>query len=338
MMNCYLKIISPNKAKNDIDELMERDGFRNLSVHIGSKGKVSVFFSKLFSVIRLPFVLHKDDVLLIQYPFKKYYTALCRIAHMKNASTVTLIHDLGTFRRHKLTADQEIERLSHTDSIIVHNGAMKDWLKEHGCKVRMCELGIFDYLSSSSPLHRHFGHSPRRIVYAGALGLRKNAFLYDLDKCLDGCVLDIFGRGLAENIASKWHNIHYHDYLESDKFIETVDGDWGLVWDGDSIDACSGNWGEYLRINNPHKTSFYICAGLPVIIWNQSAMSKFIVENKLGICVSSLSELSEALNHVGKEEYDEICASVEAFRKKLVDGYFFREAFADACSCMAKRN
>ena len=48
MMNCYLKIISPNKAKNDIDELMERDGFRNLSVHIGSKGKVSVFFSKLF--------------------------------------------------------------------------------------------------------------------------------------------------------------------------------------------------------------------------------------------------------------------------------------------------
>ena len=110
------------------------------------------------------------------------------------------------------------------------------------------------------------------------------------------------------------------------------------MWDGDSIDACSGNWGEYLRINNPHKTSFYICAGLPVIIWNQSAMSKFIVENKLGICVSSLSELSEALNHVSKEEYDEICASVEAFRKKLVDGYFFREAFADACSCMAKRN
>ena len=32
----------------------------------------------------------------------------------------------------------------------------------------------------------------------------------------------------------------------------------GLVWDGDSCSSCSGVCGEYLKINNPHKISFYL--------------------------------------------------------------------------------
>ena len=336
-MNCYLGIKSRNKAKNDIDEIMAVAGFRDLAISFGGNGKVAVFFSKLFSVLRLPFVLHRNDTLLIQYPFKKYYSMLCRIARMKGAYTVTLIHDLGTFRRHKLTASQEIKRLSHTDCIIVHNFSMKSWLKEHGCRIPMCELGIFDYLASSSPAGYGGLHDPRRVIYAGALGVRKNAFLYDLDEHLDGCVLDVYGRGLDETAASAWRNIHYHGFVDSDKFIESVDGDWGLVWDGDTIDECSGNWGEYLRINNPHKTSFYLCAGLPVIMWDQSAMAQFIMDNKLGICVSSLAEMSDELRNISNQEYDEIKASVGAFREKLCSGYFFRRAFDEACSVIAKR-
>lgn len=336
-MNCYLGIKSRNKAKNDIDEIMAASGFRDLAISFGGKDKVVVFFSKLLSVLRLPFVLHKSDVLLIQYPFKKYYSLLCRIARMKGACTVTLIHDLGTFRRHKLTASQEIQRLSRTDCIVAHNYSMKSWLNEHGCRVPVCELDIFDYLSSSSPKAYEAPHVPRRIVYAGALGVRKNAFLYNLDEHLAGCVLDVYGRGLDESVASSWNNIHYHGFVDSDKFIAGVEGDWGLVWDGDSIDECSGDWGEYLRINNPHKTSFYLCSGLPVIMWTQSAMSKFIIDNKLGICVSSLAELSDALRNVSNQEYDEIKASVVAFREKLCNGFFFKRAFDEACSQIGER-
>ena len=206
-MNCYIKINSGNKAKRDIDALMRSMGFVDLSVFEG-KSAVSKFFGKLFAMFNLLLKLKKGDVLLIQYPFKKFYVMQCRIAKFKGAKTVTLIHDLGAFRRKKLTAQQEVERLSHTDFIIVHNDSMKDWLSRQGCKVPMYSLEIFDYLSDSEPVSRAIDGSCNRIVYAGGLGERKNRFLYAFDEFLNGCSLDLYGSGNLDT-ARSWKNIHF---------------------------------------------------------------------------------------------------------------------------------
>ena len=141
-MNYYIQIKSRNKAKNDIDSLMKKNGFVNVAVNINQKGKVRKFLYKLLSVLKLYWTLQKDDTLVIQYPFKKFYELQCNIAHKKGAKVVTLIHDLGTFRRHKLTATQEIKRLSHSDFIIAHNPSMIQWLKNHGCKQHLISLDI----------------------------------------------------------------------------------------------------------------------------------------------------------------------------------------------------
>lgn len=68
---------------------------------------------------------------------------------MKGAKTVSLIHDLGSFRRKKLTVEKEISRLSHSDYIIASNENMKKWLKEHGMQKPVGALGLFDYHSAS---------------------------------------------------------------------------------------------------------------------------------------------------------------------------------------------
>ena len=60
---------------------------------------------------------------------------------MKGAKTVSLIHDLGSFRRKKLTVEKEISRLSHSDYIIASNENMKKWLKEHGMQKPVGALG-----------------------------------------------------------------------------------------------------------------------------------------------------------------------------------------------------
>ena len=149
-MNCYIKIDSTNKAKQDIDTLMAGMGFRNIAVRGVGGRKAETFLRKVFSLVHSLFVLKKGDVLVMQYPYKKFYALQCRAARFKGAHTITLIHDLGTFRRRKLTAPQEMRRLSHTDYIIAHNDRMKQWLVEHGRDgSTVGTLGIFDYLSPS---------------------------------------------------------------------------------------------------------------------------------------------------------------------------------------------
>ena len=331
-MNCYISIDSPNTAKSHIDELMKQMHFRDLAAGTW-KGKVGTYFRKLFSMFNLLFKLHKGDILLIQYPFKKFYVIQCRIAHWKGAKTITLIHDLGTFRRRKLKAQQEIKRLSHTDVIIVHNPSMNQWLKEHGCKAPLVNLDIFDYLSPDQPTP-HQPNAIPTITFAGGISRRKCAFLYQIDKALnDGtnrCHFDLYGSGLIPETENGWHNSTYHGRIPSDEFIRTTTADWGLVWDGDTIEGCSGIWGSYLRINNPHKASFYLRAGLPVIVWEESAMAPFILSNHLGIAVHSLHELPKKLNSISPEEYAQYQQAALAMKDKLNSGFYFKRSFAEA--------
>ena len=332
---CYISMDSPNAAKRHVDEIARMEGFKDMAVKVG-KGKVATFLRKLLSVTALMFRIHKGDVLLIQYPFKKFYVIQCRIAHLKGAKSVTLIHDLGTFRRGKLTAGQEVRRLSHTDVIIVHNQRMNDWLRDHGCKVPLVNLDIFDYLSADEPATGHQSGTVPSIVFAGGISRRKSAFIYEADSCLDGCRMDLYGSGLEHGADKDWKNIRYHGTVGSDEFIRTVNSDWGLVWDGDSVDGCSGVWGSYLRINNPHKTSFYLRAGLPVIVWKESAMAPFILDNKLGIAVGSLREIPEVLRRMTPGKYGEFKRAAIEESKLLNDGHYFKTAFAAAIETLTQ--
>lgn len=113
----------------------------------------------------------------MQYPLKKYFTLVCQIAHCKGAKVVVVIHDLGSFRRKKLTVAQEIRRLGHADYIIAHNSRMKQWLLDNGCKVPLGVLEIFDYLSETTASSHLVPSQPYGVVYAGALNPRKILFV-----------------------------------------------------------------------------------------------------------------------------------------------------------------
>lgn len=331
----YIKIKSPNKAKNDIDELMEMMSYTNVAISGIGKGKIETFFRKIFTSIVLIFRLHRNDILILQYPLKNFYKAYCRIAKFKKAKTITLIHDLGTFRRKKLTATQEISRLAMTDYIIAHNDEMKNWLKQHGIRCTIGCLGIFDYLSD---IHNrnHIHKQPYiKIAYAGGLYKRKNSFLYKISDSLSSCHLDLFGQGDLD-ISQLGENIEYHGKIASDDFISNVNDDWGLVWDGDTIDNCSGTWGTYLRYNNPHKTSFYLRAGLPVIVWKESAMAPFIAKNHIGITIKSLSDLPSILKSINENEYNDILDNVIRMGTHLQNGEYFCTAINKAIEFLNK--
>lgn len=315
-----------NKAKTDIETILDAHGFINLGKPQSIiTSKVKAYFYTLGSILKTLSSLKKGDVLLIQYPFKKYYEFICNMAHRKGAKVITLIHDLGSFRRKKLTPAMEIERLRHSDYIVVHNESMKKWLIEHEIKRPVECLEVFDYLSKSEACTKEVA-GKYRVIYAGALSRRKNAFLYQMSDLINHYELHIYGGGFEKEEAQPSVNLFYGGYKQSEEFIADAQGEFGLVWDGDSSETCCGSFGEYLRYNNPHKVSFYIRCNLPVIIWEQAGLASFIEKEGIGITISSLKDLDKKLAELSKEDYLSMKENIRHISDRLKSGYYTKAA------------
>ena len=332
-MKYYVKIYSV-KPKEDINCLVEQMGYVPVNPDIQKKGGVWHFIIKTLTLLYILLRVRKGDLLLIQYPYKKFYTLTCNFAHFKGGKVITLIHDLGSFRRKKLTAAQENRMLMHTDYLICHNESMLNFLAEHGFTKFIDTLKIFDYLADGKASLRTERHAPWMVTLAGGLSYGRSPFLYQLDEHIEGWELQLYGKGFDTERAQGWQHIHYNGLLSPQELFQKMEGDFGLVWDGNSLDECSGNWGEYLRINNPHKASFTLRMGLPIIIWSKAALAPFVKEHGVGICIDSLRDLNQVLARLTDEEYNAMRRNALQMSEKIASGYFTRQALLDAEECL----
>lgn len=321
-----------NKAKTDIEEILSKHGYKNAGLpQTTYTNKVTGFLLTLTGVLKVLFTVSANDVVVVQYPFKKYYSFVCNLIHLKRGKVITIIHDLGTFRRKKLTADKEIRRLNHSDVLIVHNDKMKDWLKQQGFTKPMISLEIFDYLSSSvNHNQQELSQESIKVIYAGALTYKKNKYLYSLNDVMTKWQFELYGRGFEEDKIEDKSHFKFKGFVPSDQLIEQVNAHFGLIWEGDSIHTCSGDFGVYLKINNPHKVSLYIRCNLPIIIWKEAALASFVTENKIGICINSLEELDSVLPSISTESYNEMVRNVRSINEKISSGYYCSKAVENA--------
>lgn len=296
-----------NKAKSDYEDILSRAGAVNLGLpRTYAPGKVSGFLNNLTSVMNCCMRLRRGDVLVLQYPVKKYFTVLCRCAHRRGATVVALIHDLGSWRRRKLTVAEELRRLECADVVVATNPAMLEWLDRHGLSgVRTQALGLHDFLSPAKPWE---GPLPglENIAYAGSLNMRKNAFLPEMSKIAGNLKIHLYGT-MSDYDPSRGNTGHIveHGFISADDFIAHAGSDsaWGLVWDGPSTQSCQGPWGGYLAVNTPHKSAFYLRAGLPLIVWSESAIAPIVRRRELGLCVDSLDNLAATIAAVTPARY-----------------------------------
>ena len=327
--HCYRGLeVAGYKAKTDNEITLEEMGAVNLGLpRKYSHNAVVIFIHGVLSSLRFCFKVRKDDVVVLQYPLKKYFTFICRVAHLRGAKNVALIHDLGSFRRKKLTVAQEMKRLSHADGVIASNKVMEKWIREQGYQGHLSSLGFWDYRSSSINTHQQqVCHQPIRIAYAGSISRRKNSFLTTFASSLEHCELHLFGwvNGMSE--LEQCQHVVSHGYVQADDFIRDAEVDFGIVWDGDSMEVCSGDWGEYLRYNTPHKTSFYLRGGIPVVVWKQSAMAYMVEQTGAGVCVDSLQELESKLMHLSPSQFAEMKVKALGLAEKMNHGGFVEDA------------
>lgn len=98
-----------------------------------------------------------------------------------------------------------------------------------------------------------------------------------------------------------------------------------MIWDGNSLKMCEGLYGEYLKYNNPHKLSLYIVSGLPIIVWNKAAIADYIIENNLGITISSLEEIEEKISNITEKEYKIMKENVLKLQEKIKKGEVLKQ-------------
>jgi hypothetical protein len=325
-------LISGNKAKTDIEKILSGLGYKNAGLAQTTRSNKALgFLVTLVGVLKVFFTVSENDWVVLQYPLKKYYAFVCRMVHLKKGKVITVVHDLGAFRRKKLTTPKEIKRLSHTDVLIVHNQSMNDWLQHQGYMRPMVNLEIFDYLSDSENDQPHDPEKrPFEVIYAGGLSYRKNKFLYDLDPIISGWQFDLYGKGFESEKIKNKQRFRYHGFCPSDQLIRNASAHFGLVWEGDSVDTCAGNFGAYLKINNPHKVSLYIRCNLPLIIWSEAALAPFVTRYKIGLCIRSLHELEAVLTSVTAEAYREMTENLRKINEKIASGYFFTRALHES--------
>lgn len=210
------------------------------------------------------------------------------------------------------------------DVLIVHNMYMVKMLADRGFDSdRLVKLEIFDYLI---PDYKEIKESDG-IVIAGNLMESKAGYVYQINK-INNVTFNLFGANY--NAKKPFDNINYFGAFLPDELIKNLTGKYGLVWDGDSVETCSGGKGEYLKINNPHKLSLYLAAGLPVIIWDEAAEADFVLRENVGFTVRSLYELPGKMSDISDNNYEIMKKNAETVGARLRNGEYLTRALKKA--------
>ena len=321
-------------AKNDIMKSLDSIGIKRLYINRRvSSNKVlnkvySVLIDPLKIVVRL-LRIKKTETIVVQHPMMrsmKMNSIAIRLAkRIRKFDLVTIIHDLDHLRFYYNRKKRELRFLKAADYIICHNDKMKAYLIDAGfSESQLVVLEAFDYLIQDG-VTLEGGKENQTLIVAGGLSREKAGYIYSLNE--DGrkpIKLNLYGRWFDESYQN--NDVKYFGAFDSNDLPHQLQGQFGLVWDGPDFNTCSGETGEYLKYNNPHKVSLYLACGFPVIIWKEAAMATFIVEQKLGFAVGSLTEIEAIFEKLGTEEYELIVQNVNSIASKIRSGYFIIKA------------
>lgn len=326
-----MAMTAASKAHADVEHFLNQRGFRRLTVRVhdlekqGLLDKVRRHYGYLTDWLHIYNTIEPQSLLLIQYPLKlnaPLKEPIIRLLRkQKQVKTVFLIHDLETLRSlegqgYDEQEEQHLDEMS--DAIICHNDAMRTYLIEKGVDERkLFTLELFDY--HAEPLVEERRPTVGSVIVAGNLDPQKSVYVYDLHTIPD-VRFDLYGVRYQQDYIHE--NVQYHGAFKPEELPHVMEGAFGLVWDGTSVDTCEGNTGNYLRYNNPHKLSLYLASGIPVIVWERAAVAEFVKRFGVGLCVSSLHDLPNLLETISPADLRRMLHNTAWLSEKITSGAF----------------
>ncbi len=332
-LNASQQVNAQSKAREDVVETLQNMGYKvcNIVNRKYSWGKykayhhypiITNFFAKR-QAKRVIKGIKPGDIVFIQDFHLDHMQYIATHSMIQKAKVILLVHDIQCIRFDIKT--NEVEQINNASMLLVHTQAMKDKLRSLGVTKPMRVINLFDYYSDDPmiPAEEIQKHK-NEIVFAG--NLTKSVFLNELGK--DNSNNDIRFRlyGILGDLDISSYPLFTYCGVFQPANTGSITGGWGLVWDGDSIDSCTGDYGDYLRYNSSHKNSLYLACGIPLIVWSESALADIVIKENIGITISNLHDLSKRIADISDEEYATMIANARRVGTKLRHGDYLREA------------
>jgi len=312
-----------SKARIDVLKILKESGYQTVYLPLVMNIRNIFNFWKELSAIATP-----NSHLVIEYPcwMKKRMYLVSLVCRIKRIRLYGVIHDIGSLREN-LPNGKDLAVLKLFDGLIAHNNIMSQWLRDKGYKGKLVPLNVFDYLLNDTPTYASEAlTSPAKVFYAGNLDYKKARYIYDSGlNNFHHVELQLYGANFDATRIS--HSaVKYMGSFDGSSPAFRTNYHFGLIWEGESVESCTGPIGDYIRYNNPHKFSLYLALGLPVIVWKEAAIARFVSDNNLGILVEKLTDLDELITKLTDEQYQTYVKQVSGFTRKVRSGQFLNTA------------
>ena len=263
-----------------------------------------------------------DELYIQRYGY--YINFLVHRLKKKNIKINYLIHDLTFFRMGKDAGGLEFSLLKQADVLFVHTEAMAQLLKGYGLNQTMKIMHLFDYYSEDSMVPIMEMKKMRNVI-AFAGNLNKSIFLKSL--CESSIPSDfkysLFGLKNDTDLFNNTQVTYAGAFLPSKTGV--LRAGWGLLWDGDSLNTCSGLMGEYLRYNSSHKISLYLSCGIPVILWRKSSLAEWLSEKGACVLIDSIDDVYSAIRQISDSQYSQMVENARVLGDMLRQGSLLKE-------------
>lgn len=312
----------------DAEKIFLSEGYKAIEFPGTFDFSLMAKWQRCLYLIKMLFTVAAGDLVIFQFPlYAKIHILLLQLLRLKGAKIICFILDIEGLREGSASIlEKEKKALRRFSTFIVHNERMLHWIQSLVPKAIIAQLQFFDYLTIPvRPSQRKNTH----IVFAG--NLQKSRFIQDLEKLSGPCpelTFSIYGPGYpAQSTFPK--NVNYKGVFAPYEVVNHLQGSFGLVWDGTSIESCTGNYGDYLAYNSPHKLSLYIMAGIPLIVPKMSASAQLIEQYGIGCTIGQLSDIGEVIRNISDSAYQKMVDNTRPLAVQLSHGHFLKRALIE---------
>ncbi|HMO61627.1 MAG TPA: hypothetical protein PKC39_09975 [Ferruginibacter sp.] len=295
---------------------MSKMGFVPLRFTQVHQGNIFVKINRIVQAIKMAFIPGKKSLVFFHFPIlAKAHALVLNVLKWRGIPTVAIIVDIDGLRDNNPSIlKAEIYNLAKFKYIVAHNAAMKQYILEHLPNVKVLTIELFDYHAAAPGLAKTFSTS-----VCIAANHSKGQYVYQLQQLMP-VQFYLYGEGYNSSLQPAATNVHYQGVVAPETLPALAVGSFGLVWDGPSLTNCDA----YLLYNNPHKLSLYLTAGMPVIVWEKSAVAAFVKKHQIGITIETLTGLNNDLSKVSEETYNLMQQNATALGQKAGSGWYLK--------------
>lgn len=256
-------------------------------------------------VFQHPLYAGMNKMLVKLLGFRKSITVVCFIADING-----LKYDDAAVLR------QEVKQFRSYRYFIVHNEAMLQWLHTEAPQAEAVLISFFDFLTPPAQVKRAKGMT---VCFAG--NLEKSSFLEKLYEITDKTALqfNLYGPQVTPAMQAI-ANVTYKGVALPYELPRMLEGSFGLIWDGEGVEGPAGSMGHYMAFITHHKTSLYILANTPIIVYEGAGSAALVKKYQIGITVNSLFEIEEKIKGLTEEEYQQMCENMRALARQISTG------------------